>query len=1192
MLAGILAFEWRYQTRQVVFLLATVALSVVAAFLSVTGFGPPGVDVNSPYVVALSLGLLSLFAVFLLTIFCANAALRDAEHGMTEIVYATPVGEPRYLAGRFAGALLAAASVLAVAAVVLMLAPLVLPVDADRVGPVRPAAYLWTLVVLVGPNLLLVGALLFAVATLTRSTLATYVGGIAIYALYLVTALLVDSPLMAGSAPPTREALARAALLDPFGLSAFFEQTRYWTPAERDSRPVALAGRLLLNRLLWLGVSAAVLALVHARFRFRIGEGARKRAAVAAPETARPDVAYAPVAPAAAGDAWPALRSAARIETRHLLGGRTTIALLVLWVFVAGMSAVAELGGGEYGTRALPTLGLLLEALLDPLLLLGTVAVVYYAAEVAWRERAVGFDPLVDATPAASAVLYFAKAAALAALPMLLALVGSLVGLAAQVAHGGRLDLRLVAALLWFAGAPLVLLAMGALAMQALAPNRWVGLVLGLVLVAVARRGQAIGLEHPMLRFAATPPVRHSDMDGFGGAGSSFAAFVMYWALGAAVLACIGWGVRRRGLDDDLRARVLALPRRWGRAGTRAAVACAALFAGTALLLFWTTSAASAWEGSEARAAWRADYERAYRRLAGRAQPSVVAIRTTVDLYPEERRAAVAGTLSLENRSAGVADTLWVVFPRDARRVRVAAPGARLVRHDARFGVHVVALDRPLPPGGSAEMAFALELDRGGLRADEREHDVTGNGTMLTSGDAFPAFGYSAGRELRDPALRREHGLADPPTGTAPLPAGDSARAALHARGPEPPWVTIDATISTSAGQTALGPGRLVRQSASGGRRVFHFVADRPQTSRFAFLSARWAVRRARQGATEVEVWYHPGHEANVDRTLAAAARALEVLGARYGAYPHPVLRIAEVPAWAPFGAFALSGLVLFPEHRGFLADSRAEGIDLVTRRVAHEVAHQWWAHALDPADVAGASTLVETLAKHSEQLVVEAMHGEDALPPILAFDEDRYLAGRAQDPEPEPTLLETTDQAYLYYGKGGIVVHALRDLLGAGAVDRALARLLAEHGGPRGAATTLDLRDALRAEAPGEAERALVDEWLGDRVVYALRVDTAAVAAASTGGFRLTTTITATKAALRDGREVARPADGEAIDVAVYDDRPEVGRVLYAAKHRVAGGRIALSLDLPSRPAYVVVDPYLRRIDRDRTDNRLRTVE
>src|SRR5207253_6043189 len=156
MLAGILAFEWRYHTRRLTFAATALALAGGSAVLVANGYGPPGVAVNAPYVVTQSLGLLSLFSVFVLTIFCADAALRDAEHGMTELVFSRPVGKPRYLLGRFAGALLAALTVMALAALVLMLAPLVLPVDPARLGAVRPVAYLWALAVLVLPNLLLV----------------------------------------------------------------------------------------------------------------------------------------------------------------------------------------------------------------------------------------------------------------------------------------------------------------------------------------------------------------------------------------------------------------------------------------------------------------------------------------------------------------------------------------------------------------------------------------------------------------------------------------------------------------------------------------------------------------------------------------------------------------------------------------------------------------------------------------------------------------------------------------------------------------------------------------------------------------------------------------------------------------------------------------------------------------------------
>src|SRR4051812_42809795 len=97
MFAGLLSFEWRYHTRQLTFAAAAVAMAGMSALLIGTGYGPDAVAINSPYVVMQSAGLLSLAAVLVVTIFCANAALRDVEHGMTEIVFATPVGKPRYL---------------------------------------------------------------------------------------------------------------------------------------------------------------------------------------------------------------------------------------------------------------------------------------------------------------------------------------------------------------------------------------------------------------------------------------------------------------------------------------------------------------------------------------------------------------------------------------------------------------------------------------------------------------------------------------------------------------------------------------------------------------------------------------------------------------------------------------------------------------------------------------------------------------------------------------------------------------------------------------------------------------------------------------------------------------------------------------------------------------------------------------
>ena len=103
MLTDIVRFEWRYHTRQVSFIAAAALFFVFGFALTATGFGPDNVNINSPYSIAQSIGLLSLAAVFILAVFCANAVVRDRETQMEEIVFTTSVTKLPFLIGRFTG---------------------------------------------------------------------------------------------------------------------------------------------------------------------------------------------------------------------------------------------------------------------------------------------------------------------------------------------------------------------------------------------------------------------------------------------------------------------------------------------------------------------------------------------------------------------------------------------------------------------------------------------------------------------------------------------------------------------------------------------------------------------------------------------------------------------------------------------------------------------------------------------------------------------------------------------------------------------------------------------------------------------------------------------------------------------------------------------------------------------------------
>jgi len=109
MLFGITAFEVRYQLRNPVFW-----VSVAIFFL--LGFGitssenvsigtPGGVHENAPNAIAIATAVFSLFYLFVITAFVANAIVRDDATGFAPIIRATSVTPRQIVIGRFLGGL-------------------------------------------------------------------------------------------------------------------------------------------------------------------------------------------------------------------------------------------------------------------------------------------------------------------------------------------------------------------------------------------------------------------------------------------------------------------------------------------------------------------------------------------------------------------------------------------------------------------------------------------------------------------------------------------------------------------------------------------------------------------------------------------------------------------------------------------------------------------------------------------------------------------------------------------------------------------------------------------------------------------------------------------------------------------------------------------------------------------------------
>ena len=197
MFREIASFEIRYHLRQPVFWVA-FAFFFLITFLAtstdavVIGGALGKINRNAPFVIMQMMLIMSIIGVFFTTAFVASPVLRDIEHRTQGMFFSTPLKKRDYLLGRFTGAYVISLALFVSVALGIFLGSSMPWIEPERVGPVLWQPYLFSLAVLVAPNLLLTGALFFSIATWTRSMLWTYVGVLAMFVAYGVAGALAS----------------------------------------------------------------------------------------------------------------------------------------------------------------------------------------------------------------------------------------------------------------------------------------------------------------------------------------------------------------------------------------------------------------------------------------------------------------------------------------------------------------------------------------------------------------------------------------------------------------------------------------------------------------------------------------------------------------------------------------------------------------------------------------------------------------------------------------------------------------------------------------------------------------------------------------------------------------------------------------------------------------------------------------
>jgi len=682
-------------------------------------------------------------------------------------------------------------------------------------------------------------------------------------------------------------------------------------------------------------------------------------------------------------------------------------------------------------------------------------------------------------------------------------------------------------------------------------------------------------------------------MNGYGPFAQPLFWFLMYWSLGAVLMVIAANLLWVRGIETGLRNRLKLAAARFSRPSALAAAAGAITFAAVGAYIFYNTHVLNRYLTTSKIQEQRAQYEIRYKRYQSTPQPKIIDVKVDVALFPEQRLARFSGTELLENQTNSTIDqvavTLWPedvdVIPRP--RIEVSTlrfdGGQTAVVEDAELGFYVFRLSNPLPPHGRVTLYFDVAYPNRGFVNSFPNGDIVHNGSFV-SGSYMPFIGYFQDVQLIDDSARHRHGLQK----SVGLPKLEDAAAKQNNYvTTDADWVTFEGTVSTSPDQIAIMPGYLQKEWVQDGRRYFHYKADAPILSGiFSANSARYATRRDHWHDVNLEIYYHPGHEFDLDKMMLGMKSTLDYCTAAFSPFQFRQLRIIEFPRYGDF-AESFPNTIPFSEGIGFITyvdPKKKDAMNLPFFVTAHEVGHQWWAHQVVSANTEGATAIVETLAQYTALMVMRHTYGPDSMRKFLRYQLDGYLRGRAQERDEEKPLLRVQPmQGYIHYNKGGMVMYALADYIGEERVSQALSAMVKDYAfkGPP-YPTALDMENYLRKVTPPEFQY-LYEDWFENITIFDNRALSAAYTQSADGKYQVRISVESKKyRADGKGQEHLIPPH-DLIDIGVQDAD---GNFLYLQKHKIDQEKQEIVVTVDKLPARAGVDPLVKLIDRNPDDN------
>ena len=1141
---------------------------------------------NSPYTMTVHITVFCVFSLLMAVAFFNNAALRDHDSEFNEILFTTPLSKPGYFFGRFLGALVVSTLPLTGVFIGMLLGTAMNSIfgwiDVERFGPFYLETFVNNYLLFILPNMFLAGAVIFAMANKWKSTIISFVGGLVIIVAYIVSISLmsdVDNETIAG-------------LSDIFGINTYSIETKYFTPIEKNTISPGFSGILFWNRLIWTGVGILILMVSYFSFSFKEKNKKIKKEKVNI--TDKDTVFALPKLNPTYGTSTSWIQFKSFFYTNFLsIAKSVTFKILFLFCIIILVTDLS-VGFEYFGLQSYPVTYKLIDAIKGSTNNFTIIILIFFSGELIWRDRDSKINEVIDATAHTSFISMAAKALSLICITTILNLFFILIAVIYQLLNGfTRIELDVYLLDLFYSNLALYIVFAGITIMiQVLSSNKYIGYFISILILLVWEIILSIlDISSNMLNIGGGGSVFYSDMNSFGPGLTSALWFNFYWILLSFLGLLIAGALWNRGSKSSLFSRI-KMARKEVPKSYRGIIALTAIvWIGVASFIYYNTQVLNPYRSSDATEQLSADYEKKYSKYRDVVSPKITDAKYYIDIFPEERNINVKADIQLTNASNKAIDSLHF-YNLENWDTKLTIPNATAVFKDDSYGYTIYKLSPALQPGEQILLHLDNTYLTKGFENGRGNTNIINNGTFFNNGDVLPTMGYAENFELSDKNTRKKYDLEPKER----MPKLTREISDLHNNNyisnGQSDYINVETIISTSKDQTAIAPGSLIKKWEENGRDYYHYKTDTPSLNFYAFMSGDYEIAKRKWNGIDIEVYYDEKHPENVEMMLDAVERSLTYYTENFGPYFHKQCRIIEFPRYATF-AQAFPGTMPYSEALGFIINLEDEsGNNVVDAVIAHEMAHQWWAHQVVGPNMQGSAMMSESFSEYSALMTIKNMIDDPMrMREGLKYDHDRYLRGRSGELLKELPLYTVENQGYIHYGKGSVILYALQDYIGEDKVNLAMKGFLEEYRYKEPPyPTSYDFLRYLEPQVP-DSLNYLITDWFKEITLYDNRLKEANYKKLDNGKYEVTFEIESYKIKSDSLGNETKTAINDWIDVGAFADYDEEN-LIFQKRVKVNKPKMTFVFEIDSLPSKLAIDPRHLLIDRVYDDNIKEVVE